>query len=163
MGYEKMGKVYMGVENIGIHGIHAFIFRDAKTGKVKRLSVYRNTITTVGKTMLSKRIVGEGNDCNITYGAVGTGVFPANPGSSTTLVTEDTRKTITSANYSGAVATILTYFGSSDANGTLTEWGQFGEDATAAADSGTLFNHTEISEEKTSSETLSIESQITFA
>jgi len=159
-----MGCIHMGIiSKVGIIGIHKFVFRDAKTNEIKKVSTYKNTVTAVGLTMLAKRISGEGNDCNITYGAVGTGVFPGDPGSSTALVSEHTRKAIASSTYSGAIVTITTYFGPSDANDTLTEWGQFGEDATAAADSGTMFNHTAISETKTSSETLTIESQITFA
>ena len=66
-----------------------------KTGKIKRKSKYNNLIVTVCKTMIAKRLAGEGNDCNITYGAVGTNAT-APAASDTTLGTELARKVVAS-------------------------------------------------------------------
>ena len=150
-------------ESIRIVGKHRFVFRDIRYDFITRISEYGNTITLLGLNMLAKRIAQTANDCNITYGAVGTGVFPANPSASTQLVTELTRKLVTTISASGSIASIRTFFGASEANGTLTEFGLFGEAATGTANSGTMFNHASITEVKSSSETLTIESTITFA
>lgn len=151
------------IEQIGISGYHLFIFRDVISEEVIRVSEYKNAITLLGLNMLAKRIAQTGNDCNITYGAVGTGVFPADPSASTQLVTELARKLVTTISASGSTSSIRTFFGASEGNGTLTEFGLFGEAATGAANSGTMFNHAAISEVKSSSETLTIESTVTFA
>ena len=150
-------------DTVKIIGKHLFIFRDVETNIVLRSTQYSNAITLLGLNMLAKRIAQTGNDCNITYGAVGTGAFPASPSASTTLVTELARKLVTTISASGSVASIRTFFGASAANGTLKEFGLFGEAATAAADSGTMFNHAQITEVKSPSETLTIESTITFS
>ena len=149
-------------EKFGISGRHKFTLRDAVTGEIKRVSEYDNLIVTVCKEMIADRLAGSGNGCNITYGAVGTNATAPAAGN-TTLGTEIARTTLSNISKSGTVVTARTFFGASEANATLTEFGLFGEAASAAADSGTMINHTVISETKTSGETLTIDSRITIS
>jgi len=147
-------------ESFSIQGKHRFILQNIFTEE-KEIFEYENLVTTTGKTMIAKRLGGEGNDCNITYAAVGTNAaVPAL--ADVKLGTELLRKTLTSNSYSGAIAYITSYFGASEANGALKEFGLFGEAASATPDSGTLFNHAAINVTKTSSYTMTIESTITI-
>ena len=149
-------------EKIKLSGIHTFVFRNALTGKVLRKHTYKNLIVNVGKNMVANRFAGNANDCNITYGAVGTrAVAPAD--GDTILGVELDRVAVTAINASGSVVTVICFFGASDGIGILAEFGHFGEAATAAANSGTMLNHVAISETKTSTETLTVESIITIA
>jgi len=149
-------------EKFGIKGRHKFTFRDAVTGEIKRVSEYDNLIVNVCKNMIAQRLAGDGNGCNITYGAVGTNATAPAAGN-TTLGTENARNAVTTISDSANVVNATTFFGASEANATLTEFGLFGEAATGSADSGTMVNHTAISETKTSSETLTIESVLTIS
>jgi hypothetical protein len=166
-----MGNIQMGKRNLGsmkvssmesflIYGKHRFILQNIFTGE-KKIFEYENLVTTAGKTMIAKRLAGEANDCNITYAAVGTNAtVPVI--ADVKLGTELLRKTLTSNSYSGAIAYITSYFGASEANGALKEFGLFGEAASSTPDSGTLFNHAAINITKTSSYTMTIESTITI-
>ena len=140
------------------------IFENVKTGK-KRIAVYKNLITTAGATAIARRLRNEAllaNEGVITYVAVGTGATPPAAGD-TTLDTELARKAVSSSSRSTNTTTIRGFFNTSEANGTLVEMGLFGEAATAAADSGTLFNHAVIAETKTAVETLTVEVAITIS
>lgn len=100
-----------------------------------------NVCPTVGRTALAEILVGNNTKSNpgkITYCAVGTGsTTPAITGIK--LATELARtSSIVSSNVDNTV-TIQGFFLKSEANGVLTEVGLFGEDATATADSGTMF------------------------
>jgi len=145
-------------EGLKIKCLWTLRFTNVETGK-ERLVKYTNLVVTVGKEMIAKRLAGDGNDCNITYVAVGTDNTAPDP-SDTTLGAELARKAVTSISRSGTSVVVRGFFGASEANGTLAELGLFGESASATPDSGTLFNRALISETKTSSETLSIECQI---
>jgi len=147
-------------EGLRMSGRHRFIFRDAVTGEIKWVNEYDNLITNTCFSMIADRLSGGGNDCNITYSAVGTGTT-APTITDTTLETELARKTIVSASYSTNIVSISSFFGASEANGTLAEFALFGEAASATVDTGTMINHAAISETKTSSETLTIETTIT--
>ena len=126
----------------GWTGIHNFVFRDALTGAVNRQQEYHNVITTAVKTAEATSLA-----ANITYGALGTGAgTPA--ASDTTLFTELFRKLVAGSTSSGNVISVTTFYGVSEGNGTLTEFGMFGFAATGAADSGTLINHVSIAEVK---------------
>ena len=142
-------------------GLHKFIFQDAIIGQIKWEHGYYNLITTACKTMIAARLVGGSDDTDITYGAVGTGAGTPAIGD-TTLFTELARKLLAGISSSGTVISATTFFGASDGNGTLTNFGLFGNGATGSADSGTLVNIVTITETKTSSETMTIESKITI-
>lgn len=123
---------------------------------------FGNMVVTAGKSMIAQRLAGDGNDCNITYGAVGTNATAPDV-ANTTLGTELDRNAVTSIADAANQVLVVTYFGPTEANGTLEEFGLFGEAASAAADSGTMFNHAAISVPKTSSYTLTIDSAITIS
>lgn len=135
-------------------------FENVHTGEVRE-SEYDNLVTTVAKNMIASRLSGAGNDSNITFGAVGTGVTPPAIGD-TTLDTELARTSLALTSATGSVVTTTAFFGTPDANGTLTEYALFGEAATSTADTGTMFNHVTISETKTNSETLTVQATITI-
>lgn len=116
--------------------------------------LYENVTCTGGRTEIAKTLANVATTATyIEYCAVGTGsTAPAI--TDTVLDTELYRKIFALTNQSGKTITFRTFFTTSEANGTLSEIGHFMDDATAAADSGTLFNHATISETKTSSTTL---------
>ena len=149
-------------EKVRIIGKHTLTFRDANSGRILRQKKYSNAVCSIAKIMIAQRLAQTGNDCNITYCALGTGAFPATPAASTTLVTELVRKTVTNITSSSNVVSIATYFGASEGNGVLTEMGYFGEAATLIVN-GTMINHAAITETKTASETLTIQSSFTIS
>ena len=148
-------------EKMNISGTLHFIYHDVLTGNRKRISAYKNIIVSIGRNMLIKRLAGEGNDCNITYGAIGTGATtPAI--ADTTLDTELVRKLVSTISFVGNELFVTIFFGAFEANGYLTEFGLFGEAASLTADSGTMFNHASILENKSQSETMTINVTITI-
>jgi len=92
----------------------------------------------------------------VTYIAVGTGTDAPNA-TDTDLQTELARKQISVRSALGDTASFRIFFNTSEANGTLKEIGLFGDDATVTADSGVLFARAAIDKEKTTSETLTID------
>ncbi len=143
-----------------IKGHHVFTFENIYTGK-KRISEYDNIILTTCKNMMADRLAQTGNDCNITYGAVGTdGTAPII--GNTTLGAELDRSIVVSISSSGSIVSIRTFFGAAEAVGTIAEFGLFGEAASGTIDTGTMINHTLVSEVKAANETLTIDSTITI-
>ena len=157
-----MGLWHMGIEYISIKGHHTFIKRNAETGKIISKNEYDNLICTACKNMIAAELVAGAGSHNITYGTVGTNTA-APSAADTTLGTEIDRVALSSISATGAVVTARAYFGPADGNGVLKEYGLFGAAATAAADSGTMINHVVISETKTATETLTVESVITIS
>ena len=142
--------------------------RNIYTGEKRIIPWNDNIIPDAYLDALSRRSINEAllaNEAIITYGAVGGG--PATPvASDTKMESEIARKLLATTTRSGAVSTFETYFNSSEANGTLiTKFALFGEDASAAADSGTLCQYAvlAISFTKASNEDLQVDSQITFS
>lgn len=143
-------------------GIITCTKRDWKTGEILSVNRYDNLIVNVWKNATANRYGQVGNDCDITYGAVGTdGTAPTV--SDTTLTTELDRSLITDISASSNVVTFYVFFDAADANGTLLEFGAFGEAATSSADSGTMVNHVLINEIKSSSQTLLFQCKITVS
>lgn len=140
------------------------ILEDVRTGK-KTVTTYRNIVCLTGKVAIARRlgdIALVANEGKITYGAVGTG--ESKPFASDTKLDEELfRKVISSAGSSSNVSVIQTFYSTAEANGTLTEFGLFGEAASGAADSGTMYNHAAITITKTNSQTLTIEVQLEIA
>jgi len=117
---------------------------------------YDNLTTTVGRTEFMKALANEATTATyITYCAVGTD-STAPSVSDTTLGAELERKAVTLLARSGIQVEARTFWLPSEGIGTLTEIGHFLDDATAAVDTGTLFNHSTISETKTASNTLTV-------
>lgn len=140
-----------------------FIFRNGRTNEIIRISEYENLVVNVCKNMIAARLAGGSGNCDITYGAVGTGGAVSPAVGNTTLDTEDTRKAVAAATASSNSVSLSVFYSTAEANGTLTEFAWFGQGATAAADSGVMINHVIITETKTSSETMTVEGTFTIS
>lgn len=157
---------------LSISGRISFIYRRADAvaphlqkpglGDIVRVSEYTNLITTVGKVAVARRLAGDlsvANPGEITFGSVGTGTdLPAV--TDTTLQTEFFRKLLSVRTFTTNTAILQMFMNSSEGNANLREFALFGEAASAAADSGTMFNRVNITEDKTAATTLTIEAQI---
>lgn len=139
---------------------------DAATGKIKWQGKWQNNIIPdVGLAAIVRRLGDIGTYSNegiITYGAVGDGSSTPDA-NDTQMNNEIERKTIGTASVSGQTLTLEVFFTTAEANGDITQFALFGEEASAASDSGTMFDYInfETPFEKTSSETLTIEIMIT--
>lgn len=154
--------------NFVVKGKVRAILKDAKTGKIKKITFWNdNLIPNVGLQAFARVFIGEGlkaNEGQATYGAVGSGTVSPLAGD-TVMEAEEARKLITVTSRNGAIASIEAFFNESEANTTLYHAALFGEDATATPDSGTLMEYAAFAEAitKTDQETLVVEWQITFA
>ncbi len=137
---------------------------DVNTGE-RTVHHYKNIVTTAGKTAIARRLSGSGSVANegiITRAALGTsGATPS--ANDTTLGTEIYRKLVTTISNTGARVDISAFFSTTEAIGSLREFGLFGEDASGSANTGTLFDRVSILEEQTGSTTLTIDGTITLA
>lgn len=140
----------------GIKGSVKLIFRNVKTGKEEVYHIL-NVFCHSGKSSIARRLGNsESGYGRITYCSVGTGAgTPAS--SDTVMFTELYRKLVSVVSYTSNVVTFTTYFATDEGNGTLTELGLFGDDATSTLDTGTLYAHTNITKTKTINDTLTIE------
>jgi hypothetical protein len=114
----------------------------------------------VGKNAIAAQLAGTNTyECQVTYLATGTGAGTPAVGD-TTLFTELVRLAVSSNTAAGAVATLQVFFNSAQSNGTLTNMGAFGDgsasQASITANTGILYSKVNISEVKTSSETLRV-------
>ncbi|MCH7541548.1 hypothetical protein IH981_02090 [Patescibacteria group bacterium] len=137
-----------------------FTIRDAKTGKIKRVYEYENLIPTVGRSLMAEALSGglaAIADIEINKTALGTGVTaPAN--GDTKLETEVFRKDVASATFSSNKLFITAFYTAGEVSGTFAEAGLFIK-GLAGADTGTLFSRVSISITKSSSETLTIDTE----
>ena len=125
---------------------------------------YKNIIPTVGLAAIVRRLCDnqlKTSEGIATYGAIGTGTNPAVL-ADIKLQTEYLRKSLSVRTPDGTTAVLRMYMTTTEGNIAITEYGVFGEDASASADSGTLFERVIISKTKTSAKTLTIESRITL-
>lgn len=153
-------------EGMKITGIVRCILKDVITGE-KEIKEYKNLITNAGKVAIARRIAGiaeKSNEGQVTYGATGTD-NTAVAVTDTTLGTEIERKLVASSSYDSGTktCTIRTFYTTAESIGALKEFGLFGEDASGAADSGTLFEHANIDITKDGTKTLTIEVVITVS
>lgn len=144
------------------------IIRDAKTGIILRITPWsKNIVPTVGLIAIANRLGDIGAAANegiITYGAVGTG--SSTPViSDTQMSTEFFRKLLATTAVTNSVLTAETFFAAGEANAALTQFALFGEAASGAADSGTMFEYVNFAGTltKTTNETFTIQSEITIA
>jgi len=153
----------MNKEDLKIKGHLKMTFRDAKTGKIKRVSEYDNLIVTVGRTMIADNLTNASPDNTmvINYVALGTDDTAPSAGD-TTLGAESYRNTIASETNSNNIAYFTGFFSAVECNGTYKEAGLFA-DATGVADSGILFSFVAIDETKAVTETLTIDWTITIS
>ena len=137
---------------------------DIITDKIT-VNYYDNIVTTAGRNAICRRMANAGSYVNegvITYVAVGTNTSIPVAGD-IQLGAELYRKVPTSILASTNVLSISIYFGTTEAIGSLREFGLFGEAASAAANSGTLFDRASINETKTGTNTLTIDATLTLA
>ncbi len=112
---------------------------DAVTGEHLRREAVHNLVPTSGLNLIRDLIRGTAGVTCLNYFAIGTGTTAAAVGN-TQLVTEVFRDVFTQTSVANGQLTIKYYLASGSANGnTIVEAGLFGDDATATANSGTLF------------------------
>lgn len=161
--------LWLSRDRIVLKGRVRLILEDVNTGEKEITAWKRNLIVTTGKLAILRRLgnkTGElgttADEGQITYGAVGT--TDASPlVSDTILGAEVGRKPVSAASMTGNILTLRVFFTTAEGNGALKEFGWFGEAATAAADSGTMFNRINIDKTKDTSKTLTIEQEIEYA
>ena len=152
-------------ENISsITGKVICTLEDVRTGKIE-IKEFDNLITNAGKVAIARRLVGIAelaNEGKNTYGATGTDAT-APLVTDTVLGTELTRKLKSSSSYVAGTrkSKFRVAFTTAESNGALKEFGLFGEAASGAADSGTMFEHAAIDIVKDNTKTLIIEVVIT--
>ena len=122
---------------------------DSRTGKVLEVIEAHNLITTAGKVLIARMLADEAAwDTGVTYLAIGTSAT-APLVSDTLLGTEHGRKAVALPVY--RVSNRLQfkgYFPSADCNVFVKEVGLFGHStATAAINTGELFNHAALSKD----------------
>ena len=121
-----------------------------------------NIVPTVGRTMIANNLTDATptNSMLINYAALGSdGTTPAN--GDTTLGTEVYRNVIASLTNANNIAYATAFFNATETSGTYAEAGIF-SDATATTDSGILLSHVLISVTKSTSETLTIDWELTI-
>ena len=153
-------------ESLTLRGQMRVILHTVKDQDIKFDSGWiKNVLPIVGRSALAGVLTGKNltsNPGQVTFCAVGDGVVIPNI-NGVQLDNELDRVNISTISQPvGTEAQIRAFFTSSEGNGDLTEIGMFGEDATAAADSGTFFQWVAITLTKTSAETMTILSKIPF-
>lgn len=152
-------------EKCGITGRIKLITQDIITGEIEESDWIHNFITDIGRTAIARRlgnIALKTNEGMITYAGVGIGA-DAPSVLSTKLSSEFIRKNVSDANIIDAYTIELRlYLSLSEGNAGLTNFGLFGEDASAVTDSGTLFEIVAINKVKTNAKTLLIVIQLTI-
>lgn len=140
-------------------------FRDARTGRITKQIKAHNLVVNTGLNSIAARLSGVSNPTtkgSITYCALGTGTDAPAAGD-TTLQTELIRKQVSVRSFAANVAQFRTFFNTSEGNDTIREIGLFGDDASASANSGTLFARLAVNKTKTSAETLTLDWQVSVA
>lgn len=121
-----------------------------------------NIVPTVGRTMIANNLTDATptNSMLISHAALGTdGTTPAN--GDTTLGTETYRNAIASLTNGSNVGYATAFFNATEVTGTFAEAGIF-SDGTGSVDTGILVSHVLISVTKSSSETLTIDWELTI-
>jgi len=127
-----------------------------------REACMENITTTVGRSVLAQRLGGDNTYTgNIAFTALGSDVTAEVVGN-TILGTETYRKALSSGADSNNIAYIETFFTASEVSGTFEEYGHF-IDGSGTADTGQLFNRWTGSTTKSVTETMNVQSIITFA
>jgi len=143
-------------EQVTLKGQLKIELHNVVTGE-RDVVVYPNLVTTVGKESIASALKGTtvNNQGIITYCALGLDDTAPALGN-TDLGSELARKAVSVRSVANNIATFQTFFTTSEAIGALKEAGLFGDDASAAANSGTLFCHAAIDRTKSSSDTLTL-------
>ena len=133
-----------------------------------REEIFYNIVPNVGLNALAENIINTtppaSQSLRISYGGLGTGTGTPT-GADTILGNEEYRQTVSSQVRVTNKAYNTVFLDNNSGNGfTYSEFGLFSGEATATADSGTLFSRVLLSPtfEKTSAKTLTIEAMHTF-
>lgn len=149
-------------DTLKIKGHLKATIRDAVTKEIKRVYEWDNLNPTVLFTMIANNLTqpDPDNAMCVNYGAVGTGTnTPAL--TDTQLQTELERTNIASLSNVGPIAYITAFFNETQGNGVLREAGLFAN-GTGVADSGVLVSRVSINITKSSSESLTLDWDITI-
>lgn len=120
-----------------------------------------NVTTTVGRSVLAQRLSGTTTYTGVVnYGALGTNSTAPAVGN-TQLGTETYRKALSSGTYLNNIAYIENFYTATEVSGTFEEYGFF-IDGTGTANSGQLFNRFTQTVTKTVTESLNVQSTVTF-
>jgi len=123
--------------------------------------VVENITTTVGRSVLAQRLGGDTTYTGtVNYTALGDDNTAAVVGDAT-LGNETSRKLLSSGTDASNIAYLETFFGATEAVDTHEEFGMF-IDGTSSADTGQLFNRFTSTVTKSNTETLNVQSIITF-
>jgi len=123
--------------------------------------VVENITTTVGRAVFAQRLSGDNTYTgNVNYCALGTNNAAPVVGN-TQLGTETYRKALSSGADSNNICYLENFFTATEVTGTFEEYGFF-IDGTGAANSGQLFNRFIQTIVKTNTESLNVQSTITF-
>ena len=108
-------------------------------------NIVDNLVVTAGKVLVADFLVGESRT-GLNYHAIGTSTT-APAASDTQLGTETARKAFTSIARSSTSVVVSVFYTAAQSTFNIKEGGIFGNGATGAADSGTLFSHFSQSED----------------
>lgn len=151
-------------EKMGNQGEVTVTVRDARTGQIKKITVFKNKITTLNLNDLRDYRKGDNTDGEIKYLAWGDDNTAPVAGD-TSLGHELGRKAVTSKTATGAgVLETIVFLASYDANESIEELGWFaGALASATPNSGTLIARVLYSHAKTELETIQVTRTDTFS
>lgn len=161
--YEKRNGIYRMKDGIAAPtGTVVLLLQDLVTGRVVE-EIYKNLFVSAGRNAIADRLKGTttGNKGIITYCSLGTGTNGVTL-ADTQLQTELVRKLVSVRTRTGNRADFQTFFGTAEGNGDLKEAGLFGDDASATANSGTLYARTAINRTKLVSQTLTLYWSVTI-
>lgn len=148
--------------SLKLHQQYRFLMDKLESNFKTRELVVENITTTVGRAALITRLVGTNTYTgNVTHCALGSGTSTPAVGD-TTLQTETYRKALTSGTPSSNVGILETFFAPGEGTGTLEEYGYF-IDGTGTVNSGQLFNRFSQTIVKSSTESLNVQSTVTFS
>ncbi len=152
----NMDKQVQSNEGTRIIGEMRFTIADAKTGKVKKVYLYKNLVVTVGRANIAQRIASDNaNSLNVNFGALGTDPTGLN-NANIKLGVEIFRKAISSFANSSNQAFLSFFYGAGEGTATIKEFGTF-IDATITPDSGVLLSRVIINVIKTATDTLTVD------
>lgn len=154
-------KVKLARELKSLHDEYNFYLEQLHKRFKKREVYIENITTTVGRSVFAQILGGDNTYTgNVNYTALGTNNAAAVVGDAT-LGTESYRKALTSGTDLSNVTYLETFFTAAEVNGTFEEYGMF-IDGAAGADTGQLFNRFTGSVTKSVTETLNVQSIVTW-
>lgn len=122
---------------------------------------YENLVVNAGKAAIARALYDPTFAVRVAYVEVGTGITAPAAGD-TALETSAYRKALSSGNSSGAVVSLAGYLNLTETSGAFKEAGLF-IGGTSTPGSGTLLSRVAIDKTKTTSDTMTVEWEITIS